>query len=130
MADHAEDGSIYRHYQLKLAGWSGPKVTYSPVERSKPAPSLLTKPQTDSSDEPQRPSNKMSPQRRLTYQYLGLPYLQQIKIAQDLDLLMNEDQGIDDVELFGRIYSRAKQQGKLARLWDAIVGDAANPFKS
>jgi len=66
------------------------------------------------------PDPAMSPKRQLCYRYLALPYLAQIQLAQALDLLRNEDRGIDDAALFGRIYGRATERGMLAELTAAV----------
>jgi len=77
---------------------------------------------------------KMDASRRLTYRFLLLPYHQQIKIAQDLGLLVDEDKGLADAELFARYFERAHDRNRLEQLWNSVeathgVADAApNPF--
>ncbi len=66
-----------------------------------------------------------SPKRRLCYSYLRLPYLMQIKVAQGLGLLHEDDQGKGDVALFYLIYERARQKGAVALSELAAAVEAA-----
>lgn len=73
--------------------------------------------------------------RTVTYRYLRLPYITKMRIAQDMELLRDEDEGITDTELFKRIFLRAHEKGELEQLWSCIetyhgkTDLANNPFK-
>lgn len=75
------------------------------------------------------------PARILTYRFFDLPYVIRIDIARVLNLYTDEDMGLQDSELFNRIFKRAKEDNKLEELWDEIEkrhGDGkykSNPFK-
>lgn len=76
----------------------------------------------------------MNSARRLTYRFLRLPYHTRIKIAQDLELLHDDDKGLSDSELFGRLFRRASDKNMLADLWDKVEaahGDnqGDNPYR-
>ncbi len=68
--------------------------------------------------------------RTLTYRFLDLAHIDRLKLAQDLGIYTNEDEGLFDAELFDRIFERAEQQKLLERLWDSVEakhGDGQNP---
>lgn len=75
------------------------------------------------------------PVKQLVYGFLTLPYSSQIRIANQLELLLDEDAGLDSANLFERMYARARDQGQLAALWDQVneaqqsVAMSANPFR-
>lgn len=54
--------------------------------------------------------------RKLVYRFLSLPHHVRIEIATSLKLLRDEDEGVDDAELFRRILSRAKENNQLNQL--------------
>ena len=56
----------------------------------------------------------------LRYNPLTLPYSTQIRIADRLSLLSDEDAGLDSAALFERIHQRALEKGCLARLWEYV----------
>jgi 3',5'-cyclic AMP phosphodiesterase CpdA len=75
----------------------------------------------------------MNKARRLTYRFMNLPYHMRLKIAQDLGLLRDEDEGVDDALLFPRLFDRAKEGNLLSALWEEVenaYGDdnTDNPF--
>lgn len=77
----------------------------------------------------------MNASRRLTYQFLSLPYQVRVQIAQELGLLEDEDRDASDLELVQRFFQRARQRKLLARLWEEVEGRygsterEANPFE-
>ena len=77
----------------------------------------------------------IGPARHLTYRFLTLHYHEIMRIAADLDLLRDDDEGLRDHEVYKRIFQRAKHSEKLADLWDAVETNhdngrsAPNPFK-
>lgn len=51
--------------------------------------------------------------KNMAYDFLSLPHLIRILIAQRLNLLKNEDEGLQDFDLFDRIYARAVASDKV-----------------
>ena len=82
----------------------------------------------------ERNANMVSPIRQLVYAFLTLPYSSQIRIADRLSLLTDQDAGVDCATLFERVYQRAEAQNALAALWDQVseaqqeVRMMANPY--
>lgn len=78
----------------------------------------------------------MNPARALTYRFFDLPHIDRIDVARSLGLYRDEDEGLQDFELFGRIFDRAIAANVLAALWDAVERKHAdgrypsNPFAS
>ncbi|QDU53000.1 metallophosphoesterase [Gimesia panareensis] len=76
----------------------------------------------------------MDPARTLAYRFFGLSHTQRIEIAIRLKLLNDTDEGIEDHELYNRIFDRAKTGDVLSQLWDAIEHEYSdgkhdqNPF--
>lgn len=69
----------------------------------------------------------MHPARRLTYLFLDLPHHKKLRIAQRLDLIRNEDQGLRDAELYKRYFERAAEKGILADLWREVQKEYGGP---
>ena len=73
--------------------------------------------------------------RVLTYRFFNLAHVVRIDIARELKLLKDEDEGLQDYELFERVFTRAARENLLVQLWDKIEerhGDkkySSNPFK-
>jgi hypothetical protein len=65
---------------------------------------------------------------------MDLPHHTKMKIAQNLGLIRDEDEGLRDAELYKRYFERAAEMDKLAELWDQVqheYGDTEkdNPYK-
>ena len=58
----------------------------------------------------------MHPYRRLAYRFLTLPYHVKVAIAQELDLLRDEDQRVTDSKWFASLFERARTENRLAAL--------------
>ncbi len=77
----------------------------------------------------------MNRARRLAYRFYSLPYDARIDVAQGLHLFREDDEGLQDSELFNRLLLRAKQENLLGDLWDEVQkahGDnlySDNPFR-
>jgi len=63
-----------------------------------------------------------SPQRRLAYRFLELPYHEQRRISASLGLFQEEDRNQPFDEQFRRIFRRATESKKLSDLWRAVEG--------
>jgi hypothetical protein len=124
MADYDVNGREYRDYKCPLPDWQGqgasPKTSAAAVgttHRAEPSPTepTLTR------------GSKMQPGRKLTYQFMELPHHVKLKIAQELKLIRDEDQGLRDADLYQRYFERAAEAGKLADLWRAVQRELGAP---
>jgi hypothetical protein len=121
------NGEIHRVDRLKLQPWEPPEATDSAPTPTPPPASVDPKPtrgaimiELDVTDAA----------RTLTYRFLELPHVVRIGIAQDLGLYTNEDEGLRDPELLGRVFQRAMEKRILADLWNRVEnehGDGQNP---
>ena len=80
----------------------------------------------DSEKNTEREHIMANPVRQLVYAFLTLPYSSQIRIADQLSLLLDEDAGLDCAALFERIYERAHARNSLAALWDRVSKEQKN----
>lgn len=62
----------------------------------------------------------MDSDRKLVYGFLSLPYLVRLEIALQLDLMKDEEKGVQQTELYNRIFNRAVEEKKLDQLREAI----------
>lgn len=123
-ADYDHSGSEWRSYSLPLENWSPPSrgddVETSGADEE---PDLQSK-RESAIDEMSKPeikrSTMMNPVRRLAYRFFTLPYHLIIKIAQELELLEDQDQGQPDQEKLKRFLQRAGEKDILPQLWDAV----------
>jgi hypothetical protein len=58
--------------------------------------------------------------RQLTYEFLNLPYSEQMKIATEMELLDDGDHKLEKAKLFKKILRRAKQKHLLLKLQQNI----------
>jgi len=75
-------------------------------------------------------NNAMSPpnyERRLTYRFLTLSFRHQIAIAQNLNVLTDEDRALSNEALFRLLFKRAAENKLLARLWEETEKCHADP---
>lgn len=130
VSDH--DGTDSEDHVLPLPPWTKPrseaKMEENAVMATNSEPAAASNPLVAGA----RPA--MTPLRRLTYRFLSLSYVQRLRLAQDLQLVAEEDEGLSDVERFRQVLLRAKERGKLAELWNEVSrlhGEPAapNPFE-
>jgi IS5 family transposase len=62
----------------------------------------------------------MNPVRTLTYRFFDLSHIVRIDVARSAGLYHDEDEGLQDFELFARIFERAAADNALAALWDTV----------
>lgn len=62
----------------------------------------------------------MNRKRTLIYNYLRLPYYKQMRIAQGLGLLENDDVNLDEMEQRRAIIRRAVKMKKIKQLEEAV----------
>jgi hypothetical protein len=65
--------------------------------------------------------------RRLVYRYVTLSHRHRLAVAQVLDLVRDEDDGVRDAELVERYFARAKSAGRLADVWWEVESRHADP---
>lgn len=123
-ADLTSDEQPSQSFLLRLPTWDGASVNsqlqdaYSEVESSKICP-----PENIPSEaEVALYSGEftMDTSRKLTYHFLKLPYHKIMKVAGQLNVLTDKDNGLKDFELYKRIFQRATKKELLADLWDAV----------
>ena len=89
----------------------------------------------DSDARTEQEQDMVNPVRQLAYAFLTLPFSTQVRIADQLSLLEDEDAGLDCAALFERVYQRAHDHGQLANLWEQVrtvqvdVAMMANPYE-
>lgn len=62
----------------------------------------------------------MNHARRLVYRYLELAHVVQVELSKRLELVEPGDDINNSIELAKLVFKRAKDQGKLAQLWDEV----------
>ena len=112
MAEIQEGGKEFREFALQLPEWHSTKV----ATKAPPASVGAT---TEVAVETQGGAHMRSA-RKLTYKFLSLPHHRQLAIAQQLNLVRDEDEGARDNELYRRYFSRAQKENKLEELWKAV----------
>lgn len=130
--EYDDDGQPCHTYRLPLEAWrrpvAPPAVSAPPLIPAGPVASITYSP-TVASEEVD-----MGPQRRLIYRFFSLPFHKRIEVAVRLGLLQDEDEGLEDNQLFERVLTRAESGHRLGDLWaevEAQHGDAQgapNPF--
>lgn len=127
IADYAlcGGGAEHRVFRLDLPPWQAP--TSPPAVSPDPRPAAPVKANVP----PNRTGGAtMNPAKTLTYRFLSLPHLVRLEIAQSMNLLREEDEGLFDAELLDRILKRAADAKRLAELWDQVevrYGDRSYP---
>ena len=138
MADYDSSGSERRSFILPLENWSLPSQGNAETSGAAAEPDLqgMGEGAIDETGKLQvKRSATMNPVRRLAYCFFNLPYHVIIKIAQELELLEDQDQGQPDQEKLKRFLQREGEKDILAQLCDAVeechgFGDTIdNPFR-
>jgi 3',5'-cyclic AMP phosphodiesterase CpdA len=134
VADRQPDGSESRIFSVALSKWEAP-VLRDEIPPGRAQDEGLQK-ETLPVDLPASSEGgpMINPARRLTYRFLSLPHTSRLAIAQKLQLLREEDEGLRDRELFARFFQRARENQLLDALWSEVESEypdghrAANPF--
>lgn len=124
-------GAEFQKFELALDPWVPPKPQDGTIDIG------LDKEDTyQNHNYPELPQfGNMDPSRILTYRFFDLSHVTRIRIANELELYQDEDEGLKDFELFERIFDRACSKNVLNSLWDKVEeshGDhkyPKNPFK-
>lgn len=126
-ADFDKNGSEFRNYCLKIDPLEVTTKVASNIESygamGEEKPNIV--PQPCESETPQKQA--MRAVRRMTYRFFTLPYHVRLAIAQKLELLQDDDKGIEDHELFKRFFQRAKQKDLLEELWKEVEAKHPDP---
>jgi len=140
MGDFDSSGSDMRTRALRLPPWypqekdSLPALSAGKIHNAVPATDGVSGSITGS-DQGTLESRLMNKARRLAYRFYSLPYDARIEVAQGLHLFREEDEGLQDSELFNRLLLRAKEENLLSQLWDDVQkahGDnlySDNPYR-
>ena len=77
---------------------------------------------SDSDDEPISNEEQVdnNPSRILTYRFFTLSHLTRMRIVTKLNLYRDEDEGLQDFELFQRVFERARKENQTHLLWDEV----------
>ena len=114
------EGAEFKSYRLDLEWWERPAdagMAGPSVQATTPAPTRPKKTLPVGEQD-------MDPAKVLTYRFLSLPHLVRLRIAQQMSLLNEQDEGLLDAELLGRMMERATAQGKLAELWRRVIKES------
>jgi hypothetical protein len=99
-----------RLFSLQLEPWESPKRDRPPATEKH-----QIQPTSDNNGD-KAPVNL----RRLTYQFLSLPFTKQMEVAQGLGLLRPEDKGVQDQQLFQLFFNRARELDVIDKLEKSI----------
>ena len=75
----------------------------------------------------------MNRDRKLTYRFLELPHVYRMEIVQSMGIV--QEKNVKDDELYVRMFIKARDEGRLAQLWEEIEkrhedgNPNENPFK-
>lgn len=138
--DFDSSGSDLRTRALELAPWYPQEKDSSPAKLAGESHNIVPAAgaggdSVRGSDRGTLESRLMNKARRLAYRFYSLPYDARIDVAQELHLFREEDEGLQDSELFNRLLLRAKEENLLIQLWDEVQkahGDnlySDNPFR-
>lgn len=99
---------------------AAPKATAADTAMSAAVAAKTTAKDTDAMPPPNH-------ERRLTFRFLTLPFRHQIAIANNLNVLTDEDRALSDEALFRELFKRAAANGLLAKLWEETETRHADP---
>ncbi len=122
------DGNSFVEYSLKLDKWDN----HNKVELS--GEKDMAEEISPETEKVETVTNiKSNPERSLVYRFLAISFITRSRILSELDLVDEEDEGIEHINLLDKILQKAKKDGKLADLWDKISQaleepDIGNPF--
>lgn len=109
------DGQSHQVYNLALSPWDAPAPDTASIRCADSAGIATEEEQVDGA------TTRRNPKRMLSHCFWRLAYIDKLRVAQHLDLIHNDDEGIDDRELFRRIIQRAEERGELSKLWNEVM---------
>lgn len=104
-------GQDHNTYSIELVDWTAPAQAAVP-----------SKTDVEEQDQPAGEASEevVNRGRVLTYRFFELPHVVRLAIAQGLELIRDEDEGLSDTELFHRVLTRARDADLLADLWRIV----------
>jgi predicted phosphodiesterase len=111
-------GSEPRVYKLQLEAWKPPAPICHVGESNAPV-AAIEKTMQEPDDSQLRLTRK-----RLLYAFISLPYHTRKSIMQRFGLADSGDDALPDVEVFTACFERARRDGVLDKVWDAIEHEA------
>ena len=123
-------GQDYQQFSLALEAWTPPPEPDTLVNPCHATATIPAATQYTAATE----SSTMDPARILTYRFFELAHVARVGIARTLNLLKDEDEGLQDFQLFDRVFQRAVETGSLSELWEKVEEchddgkHASNPF--
>lgn len=128
VADQVQPNEESRRLEFPLPSWSAPEVMSA--DRLE-ADLTLAPVQAPIEEE----AIAVDPERRLIYTFYSLPFHRRIALAQQLDLITDEDRNLSEEALFPRLFRRAADKGILKDLWRLVEEQRGgvtteNPFEA
>ena len=130
-ADYDSKGADVRSFSFNLDPWIETPAKSVCVAGKE---AEIANPTSAGTDDQIDAEPRMSPQRKLTYRFLGLPYSKRLEISLKLGLIHDGDMNLQDIELFRQVFRRARESENLAGLWDEVEkaygaeAQGENPF--
>ncbi len=121
-AEFDQNGSDIRSYSLPVQSWTCPVVgpQCSELAHKISIETLKSEKLEDNYKCNQKGNYEMNPLRQLTYRFLSLPYDVRLKVAQELSLIQDDDDGLHGNELFKRFFQRAKEKQLIEKLKEIV----------
>ena len=122
------NGSDFIEDSLKLEKWKNNKM--QPTEETITSKESLI----ETAREEVTQKTIQNPKRTLVYRFMELSFIARTGILSELNLINEEDEGVEHVDLLDKILQKAQEKGILASMWDKVNSahsDAAyteNPF--
>jgi predicted phosphodiesterase len=113
VADQIQPNEESRHVEFALPSWWAPEVINGdPVKSDSTPPPIATRSHEE--------VIAVDPARRLIYTFYSLPFHLRIALAQELELITDEDRNLSEEVLFPRLFRRAADRGMLKDLWRLV----------
>lgn len=126
--DFVSEGKIFKDYDFDLPDWDGISKD-SDVSTKKESEDMATIKSIN------KESKIENPYRKLVYRFYKLAFNVRHQIVLKLKLIRDEDEGLEEIDLFKNIFLRAKQDNILDKVWEETekahenYDNSNNPFK-
>lgn len=119
VAEACRNDSLFYDCTFDLKPWAPPVglENAQPVIAENGIESASSEVSSDLGAREEHPMNRV---RRIAYRFYTLPYNIRLRVAQDLDLVRDEDRDVPDTKLFDRYFKRAQEKRLLERLWGEV----------
>lgn len=108
------NGNDFIEYSQKLEKWESNKI--QPTEETNPSNESLIG--TAREEVPQKTTQ--NPKRTLVYRFMELSFIARTGILSELNLINEEDEGVEHVDLLDKILQEAQEKGILEKMWDRV----------